>query len=189
MMLLDDDEGKAALCLARKTIERMIAGKEADCPPLSPIFSEKRGVFVTLNEFGDLRGCIGFPYPVMPLSEAISDSAISAATKDPRFMPVRAEELKNITIEVTVLTPPAPLLCPAERRAGNIEIGRHGLIIQGRGNSGLLLPQVATDYNWSPEEFLDNTCLKAGLYRDCWKDDNYELLTFEGQIFSEKRTT
>ena len=186
-MLLDEDEGKTAVCLARKTIINKIAGNTLDCPVLSAIFREKRGVFVTLTEFNELRGCIGYPYPVMPLSEAIVDAAISAATKDPRFPPVQQKELENISIEVTVLTPPQPLHCSASERNKKIEVGRHGLILQGKGHAGLLLPQVATEYNWTPEEFLDHTCLKAGLFKDCWKDENYELLTFEGQIFSEMR--
>lgn len=186
-MLLGEDEGEIAVSLARKTIEKEIAGKNVQFPKLTPVFAEKRGVFVTLNKHGELRGCIGYPYPVLPLSEAIEDAAISAAKRDPRFSPVKSEELKRIIIEVTVLTPPKPMICPAIKRADNIETGRHGLIIQGRGYAGLLLPQVATEYGWSPEEFLNHTCLKAGLFKDCWKDENYELLTFEGQIFSEKR--
>ena len=186
-MLLGEDEGKTSVCLARKTIEKEIAGKIMQCPELPAVFKEKRGVFVTLNIFGELRGCIGYPQPVLPLSDAIQDAAVSAATRDPRFIPVKPKELEDISIEVTVLTPPEPLLCPAEKRAGNIETGRHGLIIQGKGHAGLLLPQVATEYGWNSEEFLTHTCLKAGLFKDCWKDENYNIFTFEGQIFSEKR--
>lgn len=185
MILLDEDEGKNALCLAKQTLMEYIAKKGVECPNLSAIFNEKRGVFVTLTKSGELRGCIGYIHPVLPLSSAIRDAAVSAALKDPRFPPVRAEELEEIKIEVTILTPPKPLLCPASERSKNIEVGRHGLIIQGKGHAGLLLPQVAVEYNWSPEEFLSHTCIKAGLLKDCWKDGNYELLTFEGQIFSE----
>ncbi|MDD4299096.1 MAG: TIGR00296 family protein [Methanomicrobium sp.] len=187
MMLLCEEDGKAAVCLARKSIEKYIADREITCPKLPSVFAEERGVFVTLTKYGELRGCIGYPYPILPLFEAIRDAAVSAATKDPRFPPVQQDELESITLEVTILTKPEPLLCPAEERSQKIEIGRHGLIIQGRGHAGLLLPQVATDYKWTSEEFLSHTCLKAGLFKDCWKDNSYELLTFEGQIFSENK--
>ncbi|MBO7388849.1 MAG: TIGR00296 family protein [Methanomicrobium sp.] len=192
MRLLTDEEGKIALAAAKFAVYDKVA-KTANTEKAAPpdisdyeIFNEKRGVFVTLTEDGELRGCIGYPYPVLPLGEALHDAAVSAAVRDPRFMPVRENELAAIEFEVTILTPPELLTCSAAERPKNIEVGRHGLIIKDRGMSGLLLPQVATEYGWDAEEFLMHTCIKAGTDRDAWKRDDTALYTFEGQIFSER---
>ncbi len=192
MRLLTDEEGKIALAAAKFAVYDKVA-KTANTEKAAPpgisdyeIFNEKRGVFVTLTEDGELRGCIGYPYPVLPLGEALHDAAVSAAVRDPRFMPVREDELAAIEFEVTILTPPELLTCSAADRPKNIEVGRHGLIIKDRGMSGLLLPQVATEYGWDAEEFLMHTCIKAGTDRDAWKRDDTALYTFEGQIFSER---
>lgn len=192
MRLLTDEEGKIALAAAKFAVYDKVA-KTANTEKAAPpdisdyeIFNEKRGVFVTLTEEGELRGCIGYPYPVLPLGEALHDAAVSAAVRDPRFMPVREDELAAIEFEVTILTPPELLTCSAADRPKNIEVGRHGLIIKDRGMSGLLLPQVATEYGWDAEEFLMHTCIKAGTDRDAWKRDDTALYTFEGQIFSER---
>ena len=192
MRLLTDEEGKIALAAAKFAVYDKVA-KTANTEKAAPpdisdyeIFNEKRGVFVTLTEEGELRGCIGYPYPVLPLGEALHDAAVSAAVRDPRFMPVRENELAAIEFEVTILTPPELLTCSAAERPKNIEVGRHGLIIKDRGMSGLLLPQVATEYGWDAEEFLMHTCIKAGTDRDAWKRDDTALYTFEGQIFSER---
>ena len=192
MRLLTDEEGKIALAAAKFAVYDKVAKtvntEKAAAPDISDyeIFSEKRGVFVTLTEDGELRGCIGYPYPVLPLGEALHDAAVSAAVRDPRFMPVREDELAAIEFEVTILTSPELLTCSAAERPKNIEVGRHGLIIKDRGMSGLLLPQVATEYGWDAEEFLMHTCIKAGTDRDAWKRDDTALYTFEGQIFSER---
>ena len=192
MRLLTDEEGKIALAAAKFAVYDKVAKtvntEKAAPPDISDyeIFNEKRGVFVTLTEEGELRGCIGYPYPVLPLGEALHDAAVSAAVRDPRFMPVREDELAAIEFEVTILTPPELLTCSAAERPKNIEVGRHGLIIKDRGMSGLLLPQVATEYGWDAEEFLMHTCIKAGTDRDAWKRDDTALYTFEGQIFSER---
>lgn len=192
MRLLTDEEGKIALAAAKFAVYDKVAKtvntEKAAPPDISDyeIFNEKRGVFVTLTEDGELRGCIGYPYPVLPLGEALHDAAVSAAVRDPRFMPVREDELAEIEFEVTILTPPELLTCSAAERPKNIEVGRHGLIIKDRGMSGLLLPQVATEYGWDAEEFLMHTCIKAGTDRDAWKRDDTALYTFEGQIFSER---
>ncbi len=183
MQLLTPDEGILAVRLARGTLEYTIAKKPKPMVHLTPVFDEKRGVFVTLTRNGQLRGCIGFPYPVMPLGDAIENAAVAAALEDPRFPQVRKDELGSLDFEVTVLTPPVPLECEPEERPAHIEIGRHGLIARGMGTSGLLLPQVATEYNWDAKTFLDHTCDKAGLPSSCWTRKNVEILTFEGQIF------
>ena len=185
-MLLTDDEGRMALELARGAIEHTIVKKQKPSLCITPVFHEKRGVFVTLTKAGQLRGCIGFPYPVMPLGDAIEDAAVAAATGDPRFPPVRRDELPSVRVEVTILTVPCVLDAEPCRRPEMIEVGKHGLIIRARGRSGLLLPQVATEYCWDSATFLDHTCIKAGLSDDCWMNPNTEVLTFEGQIFSER---
>ncbi len=142
-------------------------------------FNEKRGCFVTLTENGELRGCIGYPEPVMPLAEALVESAISAC-RDPRFPPLDASELPKIKIEVSVLTRPKPI------KPADVKVGRDGLIVRKGFYSGLLLPQVATEYGWSREEFLSQTCIKAGLPPDAWKDKGTEILAFHAEVFGEK---
>ena len=186
MHLLTEEEGKLAVAAARAYIEAAVTHGEADIPALPEIFSENRGIFVTLTQAGELRGCIGFPYPTFPLGEALREAAVAAATQDPRFYPVREAELFEIRVEVTILTPPEVLDCPAEDRPNHIEIGRHGLIAELGSRSGLLLPQVAEEYHWDAEEFLSQTCVKAGLYHKSWEeDDDCIIKTFEGQIFTE----
>ncbi len=185
MVVLTEDEGKIALRLARLAIEKSIADASNAKLSLTPIFDGERGVFVTLTKQCRLRGCIGFPTPVYPLKEAIVKAAIAAATEDPRFPIVKADELNDISIEVTILTLPEPLTCLPEDRPDNIKIGRHGLIVSGKRRHGLLLPQVATEYGWNSVEFLDHVCIKAGLAPWCWQKKDVEILTFEGQIFHE----
>lgn len=125
-----------------------------------------------------LRGCIGFPYPVKPLAEAVQEAAVGAALQDPRFPPLRAEELSALEIEISVLTPPKSL------EPSQVKVGVHGLIVSRGGRSGLLLPQVAMEYGWDAPTFLAQTCLKAGLPKDAWRKDA-ELSAFEAQVFSE----
>jgi uncharacterized protein (TIGR00296 family) len=185
-MLLTTDEGRMALQLSRGAIEYAIIKKPKPSLCLTPVFQDKRGVFVTLTKAGQLRGCIGFPYPVMPLGDAIEDAAVAAATGDPRFPPVRRDELSSVRVEVTILTVPVLLDIEPPRRPEMIEVGRHGLIVRGRGRSGLLLPQVATEYCWDSTTFLGHTCIKAGLPEQCWMNQNIDVLTFEGQIFTER---
>ena len=185
-MLLTTEEGMMALRLARGAIEYCIGNKPKPPLALTPVFNEKRGVFVTLTKAGQLRGCIGFPYPVIPLGDAIEDAAVAAATGDPRFPRVRKDELSSIRLEVTILTIPTQLNVEPCERPDNIEVGKHGLIVRGRGTSGLLLPQVATEYCWDSPTFLEHTCIKAGLPGQSWMTPNVEVLTFEGQIFTER---
>ena len=170
---------------ARAAIEHVVAKRPKVSPDLTPVFGDKRGVFVTLTKSGSLRGCIGFPYPVMPLGEAIVHAAGAAALEDPRFPPVTKDELAAISLEVTILTVPELLEGEPAKRPAKVIVGKHGLIVRGMGTSGLLLPQVATDYSWDAKTFLDHTCMKAGLSERCWTSKNVEILIFEGQIFSE----
>lgn len=187
MELLTSHEGELLVRIARSAVDWAVAKTPKPKIHHFPVLEEKRGVFVTLTKGGALRGCIGFPYPVMPLGDAIVHAAGAAALEDFRFPPVKKEELDTIHIEITVLTVPVVVESDPEQRPENVVVGKHGLIIRGRGTSGLLLPQVATDYGWDATAFLDNTCTKAGLSAKCWKSESIELLTFEGQIFSEQR--
>jgi AmmeMemoRadiSam system protein B/AmmeMemoRadiSam system protein A len=141
---------------------------------------EKRGAFVTLTKNGSLRGCIGYIQPVTPLYKAVSDMAIAASARDPRFPPVAQGELKDIHIEISVLS---PLRLIAD--TNEIEIGKHGLYMIRGGNTGLLLPQVATQQGWNREEFLRQICVKAGLPAQSWKDRETQIYTFSAQILSE----
>ncbi|MCQ8893894.1 MAG: TIGR00296 family protein [Methanolinea sp.] len=188
MEVLTPEEGRQAVRLARCVLEKRIGKRDVDLPPLPPRFSKKRGVFVTLTERGQLRGCIGFPTPVYPLGQAICEAAYAAAVQDPRFPPVRAEELPLLRVEVTVLSVPTPLTCRPDERPEKVLVGTHGLIVRGMGRSGLLLPQVPVEWGWNAREFLDHTCQKAGLPAGCWKTGAVEVLTFEGQIFSEEES-
>jgi uncharacterized protein len=188
--MLTDIEGRAAVKLARKTIESFLSEERLPEPQelgfeLSPVFGEKRGVFVTLTENGLLRGCIGHPFPDSTLQDAIMDSAISAATRDPRFPPVGESEIGNIVVEVTILTPPEKINVPAEELPEHVKIGKHGLIVRQGYCQGLLLPQVAPEHDMDSIEFLGHTCLKAGLSPDAWLK-GAEVSCFEGQIFKEK---
>lgn len=187
MRLLTLEEGEKAVKLARKAIETYLSEKTVIRDRLDGVFAEKRGIFTTLTKHGELRGCIGYPYPVKRLDEAIINSAISAAINDPRFPPVSLDEMNEIEVEVTVLTPPKKLEVPPEKRAEAIEIGKHGLMVVYGPFSGLLLPQVAVEHGMDEEEFLTHTCLKAGLPPDCWLMNSVDVYTFEGQIFKEVR--
>jgi uncharacterized protein (TIGR00296 family) len=184
--MLNKDEGTRAVKLARKSLTLFVNKRERARPEdLPSVFNEKRGVFVTLNKDDNLRGCIGYPQPIMELGKAIVDSAINAGTTDPRFPPVTPEELGDIVIEVTVLTEPRPYNVKKHQLPDAVEIGRHGLIISRGMFSGLLLPQVATEWNFDAIDFLSQTCLKAGLPADAWIDPETEVMYFEGQIFAE----
>jgi len=185
MDALTPEEGALAVRLARSVLDHAIGGKPEAVLDLPPVFREKRGVFVTLTVHGELRGCIGFPYPHMALEKAIRDAAYAAAREDPRFPPVEKGELPRIRIEVTVLTVPMLLGADPLDRPRAVQVGRHGLIVRGFGRSGLLLPQVPVEWKWDSREFLDHTCMKAGLPAGCWKQKGVEVFTFEGQIFHE----
>ena len=150
-------------------------------------FSFNSGVFVTLNNPLGLRGCIGYPLPDKKLFNALEEAAISAATEDPRFPPVKFEELDSITFEVTVLTPPTKIeVNDSQDYLSKIKIGQDGLIVKYGYSSGLLLPQVPVEYDWNEKEFLEYTCEKAGLPKEYWQKEDAEILKFEGIVFKEK---
>lgn len=152
-----------------------------DCPEE---LKEELGVFVTLNKKHRLRGCIGYPEPVKSLIESTIDVAIAAAFDDPRFPELKKEEYNDLEFEVTVLTQPELIeIAHPDQYLKEIEIGRDGLIIQKGYARGLLLPQVAPENGFSVEEFLDHTCMKAGISADSWMDESCDVYKFQGQIF------
>jgi AmmeMemoRadiSam system protein B/AmmeMemoRadiSam system protein A len=179
---LADDDKIFLLSLARKTIEGEFTGVEPDIEiPASPLMSESRGAFVTLTKNGQLRGCIGYIEAVKPLIETIRQMAAAAAFKDWRFAPLQESELDGLEIEISVLSPIRRIDDPAA-----IEVGTHGLIITRGANRGLLLPQVATEWNWDRETFLRQTCVKAGLPEDAWTKEGTTIEVFSADIFSER---
>ncbi len=178
--MLSPEEESELLRMARETIESKVRGKplpkrEAKTETLR----EERGVFVTIKKGGRLRGCIGYIQPTKPLFEAVADMAVAASTGDPRFPPVTEHELAELEVEISVLTPLKRIEGP-----GEIEVGRDGICIVKGPHSGLLLPQVATQYGWDRMTFLEETCHKAGLPSDAWQQDA-AIYTFSAQIFAE----
>lgn len=187
---LSDKDGEVLVKTARNIVTEFLENKKI--PKLDEKFqndfSFNSGVFVTLNDPNGLRGCIGYPLSDRKLFSAIENAAISAATEDPRFPPVSKNELDSITFEVTVLTPPKKVEVDSfQDYLSQIKVGRDGLIVKDAYQSGLLLPQVPVEYNWNTQEFLEHTCEKAGLPRNCWKNPDIEILKFEGIVFKEEK--
>ncbi len=185
--MLNLEEGTKAVQLARETIHCFVEKKGKPQPAYTGVFTEQRGVFTTLHTVTDhaLRGCIGIPHPVMPLQQAIVESAVSS-THDPRFPPLVSSELDHVILELTILTPPQIITVDNPKEYLNkIQIGRDGLIIEQSLRKGLLLPQVPVEQGWDVEEFLVHTCYKAGLPPDAWVDTQTKISRFSGQIFSE----
>ena len=175
---LSADDKKELLKLARRAVETFVRdGKTLNYETSNPNFAAPRGAFVTLTKKGQLRGCIGFIEPVYPLAQAVLRCAIYAATEDPRFGPVTPAELESLSYEISVLTPIRRITDPSA-----VQVGRHGLVIAQGGRRGLLLPQVATENHWDREEFLAQTCVKAGLSPDAWKR-GAEISVFEAIVF------
>jgi len=181
MPSLSDADRHALLQLARlAVVEAVSRGTLPEHIPLEGIFAEKRGTFVTLHINGRLRGCIGVIEAHERLGENIVRCAASAALQDPRFAPMRAEEISGLQIEISLLSPPVPI------RPEEIEVGRHGLLIARGHQRGLLLPQVATEHHLNPEQFLQETCRKAQLPPLAWHDPDVELFGFTCEVFSEQ---
>jgi uncharacterized protein len=186
-LMLTLKDGTKAIQFARQVIRDYVQGRRITPVDLGPAFQEKQGVFVTLHTYPEheLRGCIGIPLPVMPLQEAIRESAQSA-TQDPRFPPLRESELDKILVEMTVLTKPELIKVKQPKEyIKNITIGRDGLIVEHGFYKGLLLPQVPVEQEWDVEEYLSQTCMKAGLPPDAWFESSTKISKFQGQIFTE----
>ncbi|HXW63352.1 MAG TPA: AmmeMemoRadiSam system protein A [Candidatus Acidoferrales bacterium] len=180
MSSLDNREKLLLLAVARRTVIAAVESRPSDRElPAELSALECAGVFVTLRRCGRLRGCIGQIAVRQPAAELVAYSARAAALEDPRFEPIRKDELTEIEIELSVLSPPEPI---APER---VEAGRHGLIVSRGFQRGVLLPQVATEHRWESLRFLEETCVKAGLERDAWNDPQTQILAFTAQVFSE----
>lgn len=184
------EEGTYLVKLARKAIEVHLGGKVPKPPESVPErLRMKCGVFVTLTTYPDrgLRGCIGYPMPLYELAEATIMAAVASAFQDPRFPPLSSDELDEVVVEVSVLTPPEEIKYSDPRELPNlINIGVDGLIIETGITSGLLLPQVPVEYNWGPEEYLMHLCMKAGLPPTYWLTGKAKIYRFAAQIFEEE---
>jgi AmmeMemoRadiSam system protein A len=180
MPYLSEADRRALLDLARRAIAEAVSlQRPPGSIPQRGVFADKLGVFVTLHARGRLRGCIGVVEAFEPFGEALARCAAGAALHDPRFSPLRAEELPEVQIEISVLSPLEPI------RPENIEIGKHGLLILQGSKRGLLLPQVATEHKLGREQFLEETCRKAGLNAQAWQEPEAQILGFTCEVFSE----
>jgi AmmeMemoRadiSam system protein B/AmmeMemoRadiSam system protein A len=181
---LTDPEKRELLALARKSVEYVVQQKEVYVPPASSstTLNQERGAFVTLTKSGDLRGCIGYTSAIKPLYLTVRDTATHAALHDPRFRPVSAEELPHLEYEISVLSP--------LRRVTDIQqirVGEHGLLMKNGDSEGLLLPQVPVEQNWDRQTFLEQTCRKARMSADCWKDEDTDIFSFTAVVFNERK--
>ncbi len=177
---LTTEEKKELMAIARKSVAKKLEGR--DFNPSSDLegLQQKAGAFVTIHKEGALRGCIGNFISNAPLYQTVSEMALSAAFKDPRFTPLKIKELNKIDFEISVLSPLREITDISE-----IEVGKHGIYITKDYDRGVLLPQVATEYGWDRETFLSHTCTKAGLAENEWKKD-VKIEIFSAQIFGEK---
>ncbi len=173
------------LKLARDSIASHYKGAQPNTSYVRHL-DQPRGVFVTLHKNDNLRGCIGYPEPVLPLYQAVIEAARSAALDDPRFPPLTAQELDLVKIELSVLTVPELIEAQKpEEYLDQIELGKDGLKIRTAGSSGLLLPQVATEHGFTKAQFLNALCQKAGLSFNIWKDPSAKIYRFRAEIASE----
>ena len=177
-MALTEKDKEQLREVAKSAIESVLFGRAGEVASLGDNLKEKGGAFVTIKKKGDLRGCIGYIREVLPIHQTVKEAAVHAAFHDPRFSPLSKDEWKDIEIEISVLTP--------MKKIGNIEeieVGKHGLYVEKGYDSGLLLPQVATEYDWDRMTFLEQTCYKAGLPRDAWKGKGLNIYIFSADIF------
>jgi hypothetical protein len=179
---LTGPEREQLLKIARLSVEAVVReDRKYDAPP--PVLSalaEERGAFVTLNKEGKLRGCIGYTAPITPLYLTVRDVAGFAATRDPRFAPVSPSELGDLEYEISVLSPMRRVT-----DTGQIEVGRHGLLMRNGDYEGLLLPQVPGEFGWDRKAFLENTCEKAGMAPRCWQSEDTDIFMFTAFVFDE----
>lgn len=180
-LILSEKHKQVLLEIARKTIESAVLGHRYETPAIKDkTLNNKCGAFVTIHSNGRLRGCIGNVVGDAPLFRTVSMMAAEASMRDPRFPPLRAGELEEIDIEISVLTPLRKI-----ENIEEIEVGKHGILIKKGFYQGLLLPQVAGEYGWDRTGFLENTCMKAGLSKDCYLKKDTEILIFSAIVFGE----
>jgi len=174
----DEQERKALLRLAHDAIESALDGREIPLDPPSPHLAEARGAFTTIYSQRQLRGCVGYVFPIESLYRTVADTARAAAFEDTRFRPVTREEAPQVRISLSILSP------LEEIQPDQVEVGRHGLVISLHGHRGLLLPQVPVEYRWTPITFLEQTCRKAGLPTDAWKT-GARVEAFTAEVFGD----
>jgi len=180
---LSREEKLLLLKIARDTVEAHARGRgKPPLPdPLPPALTRRSGAFVTLHKLSQLRGCIGNFFSDGPLAEMVQNMAVAAGWEDPRFSPVTDSEPPLLDIEISVLSPLREI-----SDVNEIEVGKHGIFITKGYYRGVLLPQVATEYGWDRETFLDHTCQKAGLPMDAWKRGGVKIEIFSAEVFGEK---
>jgi len=175
--MFSDAQKQTLLSLARASIQAHLGGTNVVLPD-DPALQKKRGIFVSLHKAGQLRGCIGYIKPYKSIVQSVAEMAVAAAFNDPRFPALRVEELDLLEIEISILSELLPIQGPQD-----VEIGRDGLYIAHPWGSGLLLPQVATEWHWNPDTFVREVCRKAGLSPDAWRDAQAQLYRFEAEVF------
>lgn len=173
------EERALLLHLAHNSISSALQHRELSLDPPTPHLAELRGAFTSLYLRGELRGCVGYVLPASSVYRAVAETARAAAFADNRFSPVTENEAPQLEIELSILSPPQPILAEA------IEVGRHGLLISQHGCRGLLLPQVPVEREWDRTTFLEQTCRKAGLPPDAWRK-GASILAFSAEVFGEK---
>lgn len=171
-------ERKLLLKVAHEAIESALDREEISLHPPSSHLAEPRGVFTTLYLRGELRGCVGYVFPVMPVYRAVAETARAAAAEDTRFEPVRPDEAPQLEVSLSILSPLRPI------RADELEVGQHGLVVSLAGHRGLLLPQVPVEHHWDRTTFLEQTCRKAGLPLDAWKS-GATMEAFTAEVFGD----
>jgi len=174
------EERTLLLRLAHESILSALEEWSIPLDPPTPHLAEPRGAFTSLYLHGDLRGCVGYVLPISSVYQAVVDTARAAAFEDTRFYPVTLEEARDLEIELSILSPPHPIL------AEEVEVGRHGLLIGMAGRRGLLLPQVPVEHHWDRITFLEQTCRKAGLPLDAWQQ-GASIEAFTAEVFGEKQ--
>ncbi|PWT75176.1 MAG: AMMECR1 domain-containing protein [Proteobacteria bacterium] len=173
-----EEERRLLLDLAHQAVAAAIERRDLDLTPPSDHLREQRGAFTTLHEKGELRGCVGYVFPMYSLYRTIAETAVAAAFNDTRFLPVAPDELPNLQVEISILSPLQPI------DPDDVEIGKHGLLITYGQRRGLLLPQVPLEHHWDRETFLSQTCVKAGLPKDAW-EHGAKVEAFTAEVFGE----
>lgn len=179
--MLSEKDASTLLNIAREAIVNLVNGSEYQSPPREEkSLNERSGCFVTIKQNGNLRGCIGNFQSELPLFKEVAQMAIASASKDPRFHPLEPAELDNFSLEISVLSPLEKI-----DDIELIEVGTHGIYLEKNFSRGVLLPQVAVEYSWDRQTFLQQTCLKAGLPSDSWQDADTDIYIFSAQIIKE----
>jgi uncharacterized protein len=180
--MLTEEQKQTLLDVARRSVLVQVTGAAQTSAPAPSDLPDASGVFVTLTRGGDLRGCLGTLQCSLGLAGEVARCAADAASEDPRFPPVEEDELAGLSLEISVL---GPLERIDPSVPGAVVVGRHGLVVEQGRARGLLLPQVASERDWTPEQFLAQTCIKAGLHADAWKQ-RAEVYRFEAQVFGDE---